>query len=60
MADDRESHDEVALPGGNVNMGVVRVGKTVRRTMTPAAPIASRRFAAGAIYSCRTLGSDPP
>ena len=32
------SEPEVALAGGNVNDGVVRVGATVRRRLTPAGP----------------------
>ncbi len=33
---------EVALTGGNINTGVVRVGNTVRRAMSPASPAVHR------------------
>jgi len=36
------SEHEVALTGGNINTGVVRVGDTVRRAMTPASPAVHR------------------
>jgi len=36
------SEHEVALTGGNINTGVVRVGDRVRRAMTPASPAVHR------------------
>ncbi len=56
------SENEVVLPGGNVNPGVMRVGNTVRRTTTPASPTIHRLLlhleAKGFAGSPRFLGID--
>ena len=54
--------DEVALPGGNVTLGVVRVGATVRRPQSPHAPAVHRLLrhleTAGLPTVPRLLGTD--
>ncbi len=56
------SENEILLSGGNVNTGVVRVGNTVRRAMTPASPTIHRLLlhleAKGFAGSPRFLGVD--